>query len=95
MTHSYQTFNKLAKSSDEISQLKKQNEKVERMKAAGTYCDYSDPEMSYMKFKMQSCRKCPNYDECKEESERKSMSILKYRRNTIKKSKVKRGGKKK
>lgn len=94
MTHSYQTFNKQANSSEEISQLKKHKDKVERMKASGTYCDYDEPDMSYMNFKMQSCRKCPNYDECKEESERKSMSILKYRRNKFKKSKVKRCKKK-
>lgn len=94
MTHSYQTFNKLSKSSDEIGSMKKHKEKIERMKAEGTYCDYAEPDMSYMNFKMQSCRKCPNYDECKEESEKKSMSILKYRRNTIKKSKAKRCKKK-
>lgn len=94
MTHSYQTFNKQASSSDEIWRMKKHNDKIKRMKEEGTYCNYSEPDMSYMNFKMQSCKKCPNYDECKEESEKKSMSILKYRRNKIKKSKAKRGVKK-
>jgi len=84
----YQSHNKASQHSNEIYQLKKRADKIARMKAAGTYCDHEDPDLSYFNFKMQSCGRCPNYDECKMESEKSSINILKYRRGNGKKPKI-------
>jgi hypothetical protein len=59
------------------------------MKAAGTYCDDTDPDLSFLNFRS-SCKKCPNYKECKEESEKSSRAVLKFRRAMERELKVKR-----
>jgi hypothetical protein len=86
MTHSYQTFNNLVNSSDEIAQLKK----IAKMKASGTYCDTTFPDRSFTNFKTTTCKTCPNYNECEKKSEKESMNVLKYRRQNLKKPKSKR-----
>jgi len=69
--------------------MNKHSENIARMKAAGTYCDDTDPDLSFLNFRS-SCKKCPNYKECKEESEKSSRAVLKFRRAVEKELKVKR-----
>jgi hypothetical protein len=69
--------------------MSKYSEKLARMKAAGTYCDDTDPDLSFLNFRS-SCKKCPNYKECKEESEKSSRAVLKFRRAMERELKVKR-----
>lgn len=95
MAQTYQSHNKAARSTDDIYTRGQYEKRRLQMKAAGTYCDSSDPDLSFLNFRP-SCRSCPNYKECKEESEERSKDILKYRRGKIQKSKTNRkGGKKK
>lgn len=68
------------------------SDKIAKMKAAGTYCDETEPDMSFLNFRRE-CKHCPNYYECKEESEKQSRNILKYRRGEIEKPKIKRSKK--
>jgi hypothetical protein len=69
--------------------MNKHSEIIARMKAAGTYCDDTDPDLSFLNFRS-SCKKCPNYKECKEESEKSSRAVLKFRRAMERELKVKR-----
>lgn len=69
--------------------MNKHSEKLTRMRATGTYCDEDEPDLSFLNFRS-SCKKCPNYQECKEESEKSSRNILKFRREKILKQKIKR-----
>lgn len=69
--------------------MNKYSEQLARMKAAGTYCDDDEPDLSFLNFRP-SCKKCPNYKECKEESEKKSRNILQYRQKKIMKQIAKR-----
>jgi hypothetical protein len=69
--------------------MSKYSENLARMKASGTYCDDTDPDLSFLNFRS-SCKKCPNYKECKEESEKSSRAILKFRRAMERELKVKR-----
>ena len=69
--------------------MSKYSENLARMKAAGTYCDDTDPNLSFLNFRS-SCKKCPNYKECKEESEKSSRAVLKFRRAMERELKVKR-----
>ena len=59
--------------------MSKYSENLARMKSTGTYCDDTDPNLSFLNFRS-SCKKCPNYKECKEESEKSSRAVLKFRR---------------
>lgn len=69
-------------------------ERIKQMKAAGTYCDDNEPDMSFLNFRHE-CKHCPNYYDCKSESEKQSRNILKYRRGEFQKSKIKRYNKNK
>lgn len=80
MKNTMQSHSKIASSTTAISERKKYNEMVEQMKASGTYCDPVFPERSFKKFGSSACIKCPNYEECRDLSEKESMGILKYRR---------------
>jgi len=62
--------------------MNKHSEKLARMRATGTYCDDDEPDLSFLNFRA-SCKKCPNYQECKEESKESSRNILQYRRKKI------------
>ena len=66
-------FHKSIRNSDEIYHLKKYKEKIAKMKSEGTYCDPSEPDMSHLNFRMQSCMKCPHYEECKEKYEERML----------------------
>jgi len=91
MTHSYQSYNNLVNSSDAIAKRKNHFDKIAKMKLTGTYCDNEDPDLSFLNFRT-SCKHCPNYKECKEESEKRSHETLKmYRNKKVKKSNLKRG----
>jgi hypothetical protein len=69
--------------------MTKHSEKIKQMKAAGTYCEENEPDLSFLNFRHE-CRYCPNYYDCKSESEKQSRNILKYRRGEIQKPKTKR-----
>jgi hypothetical protein len=74
---------------DKISKLDAFNIKRARMKKAGTYCDDEEPEMSFLNWRP-SCKDCPNYKECKKESENSSRAVLQHRRKKLIKQKSKR-----
>lgn len=95
MGTTYQSHGYISSSTDAIYKKKKHAEKIAKMKAEGTYCDSEDPDLSFLNYNPSHCRKCPNYEECKERSEKRSQDILKYRRNQGKKPKTKRVKKKK
>ena len=100
MTHktTYQSHANISHSTNAIAERKKYNDMITQMKAEGTYCDPVNPDRSFKRFKLHTCKTCPNYEECEEKSEEESSNILKYRRKSIKKSKTKRkikGGKSK
>lgn len=94
MGKSYQNYNTLVQSNTAIAERKKHAEKIARMKAEGTYCDPVDPDLSFLNYKMTTCKTCPNAEWCEREVEKRSQEILKYRRKSIKKSKTKRAKKK-
>jgi hypothetical protein len=91
MTHktTYQTHQFISHSANALAEKKK----IAQMKAEGTYCDPIHPDRSFTQFKYSSCKTCPNYEECKEASEKESGNILKFRRKSIKKSKTNRKNK--
>ena len=90
MGRSYQSYNKLVHSNTAIAEKGKHSQKIAQMRAEGTYCDNVDPDLSFLNYKMTTCKTCPNAEECEKEAERRSQEILKYRRKTIKKPKTKR-----
>lgn len=90
MGKSYQSYNTLVQSNTAIAEKKKHAEKIARMRAEGTYCDSVDPDLSFLNYKMTTCKTCPNAEWCERESEKRSQEVLKYRRKSIKKPKTKR-----
>jgi hypothetical protein len=92
MTHktTYQTHSNISHSTNAIAERKKHSDMIAQMKAEGTYCDLVNPDRSFKNFKLTTCKTCPNSEECEEKSENESRNILKFRRNILKKSKIKR-----